>query len=227
MQPCYLPWRGYFALMQLADLFVHLDDVPLPQGRSYQTRTTIKTPAGACRLSLPVRRRGGEVIRDACFADDAWRRKHLASLRQHLPNAVEIVAPIYAQPWTHLAPLNVALAAAVADAMEVRTPTRSSTSLDSLDMASHGSDRILEICLATGASVYLTGHGGAGYLDHERFEAAGIEIRYLEYDLSPYPQPHGPFDPFVSALDVLEHAPDAAGRLDAELRPWRAFLASA
>jgi hypothetical protein len=195
MQPCYLPWRGYFALMRLADVFVQ-----------------------------DVRRRAGQLIRDAELADDAWRRKHLASLRQHLPRAAEIVAPVFAQPWTHLAPLNVALAAAVADALEIDTPTRTSTSLG---VPSHGSERILDLCRATGADVYLTGHGGAGYLEHERFEAEGVEIRYLDYDLSPYAQPHGPFDPYVTALDVLEHAPDAPRRIGAEPRPWRAFLASA
>ncbi|MCP3905640.1 MAG: WbqC family protein [Planctomycetes bacterium] len=224
MQPCYLPWRGYFALLRLADVFIHLDDAPLPRGRSYQTRTTIKTAQGVRRLSLPVRRQADQLIRDARLAGDSWRRKHLASLRQHLPRAAEIVAPIYEQRWTHLAELNVALAAAMAEALAISTPTRSSSSLD---VTGRGSDRILDLCRVVGATVYLTGHGGAGYLDHELFESEGVEIRYLDYDLAPYDQPHGPFDPYVTALDVLEHAPDAARRIGAVLRPWRAFLATA
>ena len=177
MQPCYLPWRGYFALMKMADVFIHLDDVPLPQGRTYQTRIAIKTSHGRQWLSVPVHRESNQLICDVQIVDDGWRHKHRRTLAQQLR--------------THTA----------------------------------GWQKILDLCRATGATRYITGHGARNYFDHEAFEAAGVDVMYLDYDLAPYPPPHGDFDPFVSVLDVLAHAAHPADCIGARLVPWQEFLA--
>ena len=45
MQPTYLPWMGYFALMDAVDEFIILDRVQFAR-RSWQQRNRIKTPQG-------------------------------------------------------------------------------------------------------------------------------------------------------------------------------------
>jgi hypothetical protein len=220
MQPCYLPWRGYFALMKLADVFVHLDDVELPLGRSYITRAAVKTAAGRHWLSLPVARRAHQLIAHAQIAGDAWRRKHVATLRQELPRGFDHVADLYDRPWDGLADLAISLAERIARALGLEPRTLRSASLG---IPARSSRRILDLCRTLGATRYLTGHGGRNYLDHESFDAAGIDVMYLDYDLCPYPQPHGQFDPFVTALDVLAHAPDPLSHVHARLIPWRQF----
>lgn len=224
MQPCYLPWRGYFALMKHADLFVHLDHVPLPQGRSFQTRIAIKTARGRQWLSLPVLHETDQRICDVQFADNRWRCKHLLTLEQSLGQATSIVADLYEQTWTHLADLNIALIHRLAQKLDVVRPTlRSST----MSPAGHGTELILGLCRQLGAQRYLTGHGARNYLDHEAFDRAGIEVMYLDYDLSPYPQPHGEFDPYVSVLDVIAHAAQPQAHIGANIVPWRQFLMQA
>lgn len=226
MQPCYLPWRGYFALMRACDLFIHLDDVALPTGRSYQTRIALQTDAGRRWLSLPVRRRAGQLIGDATLADDRWRRKHRATLRQHLPQATELVHDLLDRPWTLVAELNIALAERIAAHLDIGCRTARSSSFD---VGGHKGDRIHRLCGAVAATTYVTGHGGAGYLDHERLEADGIDTAYLDYDLSPYPRGDAaqPADPYQTVLDLIEHAPEPRTRTTARLIPWRAHLDAA
>ena len=57
MQPTYLPWCGYFGLMNLVDIFVIYDDVQFDK-RSWQQRNKIKTPAGSQWLTVPVASKG-------------------------------------------------------------------------------------------------------------------------------------------------------------------------
>jgi hypothetical protein len=224
MQPCYLPWRGYFALMRIADVFVHLDHVPLPQGRSYQSRIAIKTAGGRQWLSLPILHEHGQRICDVAFADDVWRRKHPLTLRQTYGRAADAVTDIYERSWTHLADLNIALTQRLAHTLDLSRPTLRSSQMN---VPGHGSDLILNLCRTLGATRYVTGHGGRNYLDHEAFERHGIQVNYLEYDLSPYPQPHGAFDPYVTALDVLAHADEPQRYISAALVPWRHFTKQA
>ena len=53
-QPMYLPWIGLFNQLKHAQLFVHFDDVNIPQGRSFVTRVQFKTNKGSKWLSVPV-----------------------------------------------------------------------------------------------------------------------------------------------------------------------------
>ena len=45
LQPMYLPWAGYFGLIETADIFVYYDDVQFVR-RSWQRRNRIKIPDG-------------------------------------------------------------------------------------------------------------------------------------------------------------------------------------
>ena len=54
MQPTYLPWLGYFALMDRVDCFILLDTVQFAR-RSWQQRNRIKTARGPLWLTVPVR----------------------------------------------------------------------------------------------------------------------------------------------------------------------------
>ncbi|MBT8484289.1 MAG: WbqC family protein [Phycisphaerales bacterium] len=224
MQPCYLPWRGYFALMRHCDVFVHLDDVALPTGRSYQTRVAIKTAAGRRWLTVPVARTRGQLIRDVPIVEGPWRRKHLRTLEQELPHAAELVADLYAEPPPALAAFNAALAARIATRLGIATAVEWSSHLN---VPGRGSDKIIGLCQQLGADTYVTGHGARHYLDHERAESLGIDVCYVDYDLASYPQPHGVFDPFVTMLDAIEHASEPAAVARARLVPWRTFLAPA
>ena len=53
MQPTYLPWCGYFGLLDYVDQFVFLDNVQYSH-RSWQQRNRIKGPSGEILLTVPV-----------------------------------------------------------------------------------------------------------------------------------------------------------------------------
>ena len=57
MQPTFLPWTGYVALMDHVDEFVFLDHVQFDK-RSWQQRNRIKTANGPQWLTVPVISRG-------------------------------------------------------------------------------------------------------------------------------------------------------------------------
>jgi len=56
-QPTYLPWLGYFDLLDKVDRFVLLDSVQFEK-QSWQQRNRIKTPTGLQWLTVPVVFRG-------------------------------------------------------------------------------------------------------------------------------------------------------------------------
>jgi WbqC-like protein family. len=66
------------------------------------------------------------------------------------------------------------------------------------------SQRLLSICRAAGATVYVSGPSAHAYLDIDLFAAAGIAVEWMDYGGYPcYPQLFGAFDHEVSVLDLL------------------------
>jgi hypothetical protein len=233
-QPCYLPWRGHFALMKAADVFVFYDDVQFTSNtsRSFSARVQLKTSRGRQWLTVPVRKSGrfGQRIDEvAIAADGRWPARHCAAVREALGAAPfasglePVLAALAGGAWERLAELTIATTRLLAELLGVRRETlRSST----LGIDGAGSARVLAVCRTLGATRYVTGHGALDYLDHDAFEAAGVAVEYMEYDLSPYPQQHGAFEPYVTALDLLANTgPEAAAHVSARTLPWREMVA--
>ena len=233
-QPCYLPWRGHFALMKAADVFVFYDDVQFTSNTStsFAARVQLKTARGRRWLTVPVRKSGrfGQRIDEVAIAGDGgWPARHCAAIREALAGApfaagVEpVLAALAGGAWDRLAELTVATTRLMAELLGVRRDTLRSSALG---VGGAGSPRVLAVCQALGATRYVTGRGALDYLDHEAFEAAGVAVEYMDYDLSPYPQRHGAFEPYVTALDLLANTgPEALAHVNARTVPWREMVA--
>ena len=57
MQPTFIPWIGYFALIDNVDTFVFLDDVQFDK-RSWQQRNKIRTLKSDLWITVPVLSKG-------------------------------------------------------------------------------------------------------------------------------------------------------------------------
>src|SRR3954466_1858113 len=82
-QPMFLPWVGLFEQVRLSDIFVHYDDVQLPQGRSFMSRVQLKSAQGVTWLTAPVdRTKSGKLLKDVVlFGEEDWRGKHLKTIK--------------------------------------------------------------------------------------------------------------------------------------------------
>jgi len=213
-QPMYFPWVGMLEQMALADVWVHLDDAQFSKG-GFFNRVQIKTTDGTPWLTVPLaENKLGQRLNEAQPATHDWQRKHWTTLQQsyatgpHVAEMLALVESVFAAGHASLAGLSAASMEALADSFEVMPETV----LRSSEMAAIegvGSERVLAICRELGAKRYVTGQGAADYLDHAAFDEAGIAVEYMDYEKRAYPQLHGDFTPFVSALDLLANCGQA------------------
>jgi hypothetical protein len=210
-QPHYLPWLGYFAKWAAADRFILLDTVQYEKN-GWQNRNRIKTPAGPRWLTVPVHARLGTPIRDVTIdTTQPWRERHLRAIEQayakapHLPRYHDALGSIYRADWDRLAPLAVASALWLADALGVATPVALASELGAAAWSPQddATARLVALCRAVGADRYLAGQDGARYIDARQFAAAGIAVEAQRYEHPVYAQLHGEFVPFLSTVDLL------------------------
>ena len=206
-QPNYAPWLGYFYKMAQADIFVILDDVQYSK-QGYTNRVRIIGENGPRWLSQPVRVSLGQRINEVEIARQDWAQAHLDSLRGIYRKAPAFgpvfadIAHIYAElPGTSLADVNQVLIEELARLMGVQPMVCRSSEIETGDAT--GDDRLIAIVdeVAPGGT-YLSGKGGAGYQDDEKFRSAGLTLSYVDFSHPVYAQARPEFIAGLSTLDA-------------------------
>lgn len=227
IQSNYIPWRGYFDLIDDVDLFVFLDDVKYTH-RDWRNRNRIKTADGPIWITVPVLHDSNTLIQDARINyDDRWVDKHARSIGLSCAKCPFYKAyadeffDILNQRLPTISALNVAACKWAMAKLGIGTPTMMSSELDA---AGAKGTRIVSLLKAAGATAYLSGPAAKSYADPEMFRAAGIALEYKSYEYKDYPQLHGGFEPSVSILDLLFNTgEDARGYLKSVKRNERAL----
>ena len=215
-QPNFLPWPGFFHKWLISDAMILLDSVQYEKNE-WQNRNRIKTAQGAQWVTVPVRYRYPERIREVRIADQRWPRKACRSIEQAYAKAPFLdacwpqIRDILQQPFTHLATLNAALIRTIGEMLGCRAPLyiASETGVDDDDP----SQRLIALCRHLNADGYLSGREGRNYLDGGRFASSGIKLYFQHVEPPLYPQLHGDFVPYLSVLDLLLNTGPDAGRV--------------
>ena len=218
LQPSYIPWRGYFDQIRRADLFIFYDDVQYDK-HGWRNRNQIKTPHGKRWLTIPVHAAGathGVLIKDVLIDwTKPWADQHLRSLvtsyarapffKKYLP----LLESLYGRRDEHIADFTIASTVALAGELGIQhTRFMRSSALGGIEGSR--TTRLVEILKRVGADHYISGPSARAYVKTEEFEASGIRLEYMEYDYPEYPQLYLPFDPHVTALDLLFMTGDRA-----------------
>ena len=217
LQPGYLPWLGFFDQMRRADVFVYYDDVQFDK-QGWRNRNRIKSPAGPHWLTVPVHREGmGQRILDVEIDNRMpWARKHLGTLRQFYARApfsrryLPELEALLQRRWERIVDLDIAVVEMMCEWLGLQRPTARSSGLDIEGERSH---RLLKLCQHFGASRYLSGDAAKDYLDVGLFARHGIEVEWQQYRHPIYPQQHGEFVPYLSALDLLLNCGDESAAI--------------
>ncbi len=209
-QPNYLPWIGYFRKIAHSDIFVILDTVQFPRGRSVAARNLIKTPNGAIYLSVPITTpkglMGKALYTEVSFSSDSWKEKHLQTLRMSYTRApfyADIFPMIERVIMTHGDPvsLNIAFIEETVAYLGLRTRIRRLS--DITDAPPAKSELIVELCRSEAADIYLSGSGARDYNDENLLKENGITLTYLDDQIDAYKQLWGEFIPRLSVIDLL------------------------
>ena len=223
----YFPWVGFFELVATADVYIHLDDAQFSKG-SFTNRVQLKQAAGSRWLTVPLEGKGSfQKIHELRSTGEAWRDAHRLSISQalagapHLAHALALFDEVIAtEPLSALLVRGTELLSFELGVAPARIYMSSGLGINTRSWR-----RVLDLVLAVGGTRYVTAHGAAEYLDHEAFEREGVEVEYIDYSLTPWPQYHGAFTPYVTVLDLIAHSGEKARRtIDPKTTPWRVHL---
>ncbi|AUT00932.1 hypothetical protein CLI64_11255 [Nostoc sp. CENA543] len=206
-QPRFFPGLHYLHRMMVADIFVIFDTVQF-NPRHEENRAKLKTSQGTQWLTIPIHKVSREqLIRDTCISQNQpWQTKTARILQSiysktpHYKTYEQEILSIFTRPYASLTELN---RASWEPALRLLGITCNFVLASEIPVTGKGPQLLLDICQYLGADTYLSGGFGKEYLDVAEFAAAGVEVRFHEYEYPIYEQQYGDFIPFLSYLDML------------------------
>ena len=208
IQSNYIPWKGYFDMINSVDLFVFYDDVQYTT-RDWRSRNQIKTSNGLKWLTIPVSSKRTQKIYEVKIPDNYWQKKHWQSIVHNYSKAKyfkqykSFFEEIYLQTtWKNLSQFNQFVIKKISrEILDIQTEF-----IDSREYNLIGTkeERILDLLTKCSATEYLSGPSAKSYLKEDFLQQKGIELIWMDFNEYPeYNQLHPPFQHYVSIIDLI------------------------
>ncbi|MCK5052469.1 MAG: WbqC family protein [Candidatus Cloacimonetes bacterium] len=208
IQSNYIPWKGYFHIIQKVDHFVFLDTAQYTN-RDWRNRNRIKTPEGLKWLTVPTNGTQSMKINEVIIDNSTdWRKKHLKSLEKsygkckYFNKYFELFNNILMKKnWENLSGLNQLLIKEISRMLDINTFFSDSREFELIEGKN---EKIISIIQQLNGDHYITGPAARSYINENIFKLNDIKVELMDYSNYPiYNQPWGMFTNNVSVLDLL------------------------
>ena len=208
LQPAYLPWSGYFGLIDLVDVFIYYDDVQFVK-QSWQQRNKIKSQNSKIWLTVPIYRKFGQKINSVRINNSTnWINKHYKSIYHSYNKATYFekydkeISKIYDEDWEYLCDSDIYIIEELSKLMKLNKPTFIKSS-DIEDIKGKKTDRLLNILDSLDIDEYISGPAARNYIEPLKFINTNIKLFWYEFNHPIYPQIGEDFSPYMSVIDLL------------------------
>lgn len=208
MQPTYLPWSGYFALINLADTFMFYDDAQFSKS-SWHYRNRLLCGQETKWLSLDIQHHQGQNINETKLAlFKKIIRKHQNTLTTYYSksayyhDAKEIMTFLTTAPNENLAEFNMALIMFISQKLTLSTQFLRSSEFV---VTGERSNKLAQYLEMIHCKCYLSPKGAQQYLQEDNIVETHFPVTYCDFEPTVYPQHSNKnnFTPYLSIIDAV------------------------
>lgn len=211
MQPYFVPYIGYWQLMNVVDKYVIYDDVNFIKG-GWINRNRILVNGKVQYFNIPMLGASpNKLIKDiGVNNDDRIIEKNLRIIQAaykkapYYSNIYPMIEKILRCGEDNLVGYIKYSFGILCDYMDIHTEMLLSSDLPK-DNSLHGQDKVLEICRILGATEYYNAIGGQDLYSFQSFEEKKIHLKFLKTGNIQYEQPVLDFQRDLSIIDVMMH----------------------
>ena len=209
MQPYFMPYIGYFQLINAVDKFIIYDDVDFIT-RGYINRNSILINGKRNLFTLPVKDKSqNRSIRKHFYGfDKKWIRKFLKKLEMayskspYFDKVYHLIQNVFDFENCNISEFNTNSLKLVCRYLNIKTEIIDTSSVyQNSDF--NGQFRILDISKKENTDIYINPIGGKSIYEQELFEKEDVLLRFIRTENIRYKQFSDDFVPFLSIIDVI------------------------
>ena len=209
MQPYFMPYIGYFQLINAVDKFIVYDDVNYIN-KGWINRNNILVNGKVHSFTIPLKEASqNKLINEIYLSEETkWRINFLKTLEQNYTKA-PFFSSIYSLVEGELLKneetislLNLNCIKTVSKYLGLKTEFVASTTIYT-NSSLKGQYRIIDICEKENAEAYINPIGGVEIYTPDLFRQKNIGLSFLQPNLFEYKQYKNEFVPWLSMIDVM------------------------
>ncbi len=208
MQPYFMPYIGYFQLINAVDLFIVYDNIKYTK-KGWINRNRMLQNGKDVLFSLPLKK-------DSDYLDVCQRELSIDFNRNKLLNQFKGAyhhAPYFDQTfplinniiryennnlfeYLHHSIKKICMHLGIVTKIE-------KSSHIAIDHSLKNQEKVLTLCKEVGANIYINSIGGFNLYSKEKFSENKINLKFIKTKPVEYNQYKKPFTPWLSILDVM------------------------
>jgi hypothetical protein len=209
MQPYFLPYIGYFQLINSVDVFVIYDDVDYIK-KGWINRNTLLVNSKGFLFSIPLKELSQNKLINQIeiYKDSCWRTGLLKTITLSYKKApffeafYPFVEDILLQEENNLAKFIAYSLQKICNLLSIETTIMISSYIEKNNDLK-GQDKIIEICKKVKATNYINAIGGTSLYDDDIFLKNNISLNFIKSTPFIYSQFKNEFIPWLSIIDVM------------------------
>lgn len=210
MQPYFMPYIGYFQLMNSVDEFIIYDNIQYTK-KGWINRNRILVNGTPQLITLPLKKDSDylDVIRRSLSESwDKEKNKILNTLKSFYKKAPQfeqtfcLIEQCLNMSNTNLFDFIYQTILLINDFLDIKTKITISSTI-AIDHTLKSQDKVLSLCQAKNANTYINSIGGTELYDKNIFKQHGIELNFIKSNSIEYKQFNNEFVPWLSIIDVL------------------------
>lgn len=216
MQPYFLPYLGYYALIKNTDKWIVFDEVQFIRHGWIERNRVLKPNEGWQYISVPLEKHSRDtLIKEIKIRNtDDWKEriiKQLDHYKKKAPYYSQVIALLKSAFMLHsdsISVLNAHLLNKSCNYIGISFHYEIYSEMNlSIEPIYEPGDWALNISKAIGATCYINPPGGIELFEKAKFEKTGIDLKFLKIKLKEYDQHRTVFEPGLSIIDVMMFNP--------------------
>ena len=210
MQPYLFPYIGYFQLMSAVDEFVIYDNIEFTK-KGWINRNRILVNEREAYITVPLRKDSDFLDVGERVLSDSWpieKKRIVNRLTESYRKApyYKEVFPLLESSFgfeeMNLFKFILNSIKLVKEYLDIKTTLIVSSTI-SVNHELKAEQKVLSICKAKNADVYINLPGGISLYDKDSFEEAGISLLFIRPNEIKYRQFENEFIPSLSIIDIM------------------------
>lgn len=208
MQPYFLPYIGYFQLLNAVDKYVIYDNIQYTK-KGWINRNRILQNGKDILISIPLEKDSDYLdVRDRFITEGFDRKKLLNQIKESYRKApywdavMPLIDDIINYYDKNLFRFILNSVERICRYLDIDTDIIISSALD-IDHSLKGQGKVIAICKKIGATDYYNAIGGQELYNGDDFKKENINLHFLSTNTIEYKQLGNEFVPWLSILDVM------------------------
>ncbi|MBT5399773.1 WbqC family protein [bacterium] len=216
LQPTYIPWLGYFEMIDRADIFVIYDHVQFVK-KTWHHRNRIKNKNGELLLSIPTKNTHLKTpIYDICLSSEYEKVlvNHWLSIFYSYKNSKffykysDSLHALYTNKYSTLMELTVEFIKYFCKQLGISIDIEYSSNLTLDGKLTNSTEKVADICDQVNISTLYDANGAKSIIDKTVLNKCGINVVFQKYKHPVYTQMFGDFIPYMSIIDLIMNEGD-------------------